>query len=656
LEGEIYIINQQFYIIVNGTNFTNQLIAFKSDPQPFSALQTVIDKACENINFQIAKMSNQQQTLMVLVKDFVKYGRQNSNNSQDAFYDQDFPSRYLSINLKNSKDFLIIPYGNQGSSYQPSITISGKITYNAGTRGTCVIDPVIRFNDADSLVLQSVKGDIFNKDELLSKTLKNIQSVLNVVASKDGFDSIKKFIEGGNHSKSDYENAFLEADSAHNYALAYCFAEQLAIRYSNTNNKSELLKGKLYLQQNNLLDAINSLNTYLASNNNDHEATYYLGSAYLQNGRYKDAKAVFLHIDSTTNAFKDISYKLGLSTYYLGGFNEALNYFLKQLSSGNPSPNNIYLYISFCYENLGNWDSGLQSIRKLYQLDTLNKIHLSNYYADYAAFKLKKNIYQGAFDYYKMSFDLYPRYFTLVGQINTAIHLSNSDNIVKDLIQEGIKSKTIDSNIMYSTLAQVYVSSVDSLNLFIKSNLHKAITYKKLQAKVTKDTVSNDLYQFLGSAYFRLNLLDSSLYYYERALKTYQIPDNYLNLAELQVIMLDPDGALNTLTMLDKKYYLAKKDADLYSGDYPALFYFYQLECKILKSTSHNDDVKQLQDFIKQAYDPANNVIISNWSFKTYYNWVKNTKKIDEPKRKELMDSLCIILPFSEDKNLSCIN
>lgn len=673
LQGELYIANQKFNIVIRGTNFNDKFIYYTSGFRDFSQLQIYIDNACESINYQVKQILSEKQLKTVLIKPFVKaYPKAKREPAQDDYYDKDFPSRYLAVNLKAPVTqkypdgaFTVFPYNDSIKKYSPEIIVTGNMKYY--DNDSCSVTPTIILPKSDSsgswsLMLQSLKGHISDKNVLLSNTLEETQSIINALVDSANYQTIKSFIENPNHPQADYEIAFANADSSKNYALAYWYASELSIKYSKLNNKGDFFKGKLSYQEKKFTEAIGFLNKYLIDNPRDHEAKYYLGYSYLKNGYYNAALLALKDIESDRYQFQDLLFGIALCNYSAGKTAEAVEYFNKQMKADSTrlKPDTTRtrltcLYLIICYENLNEWNSGLQIAKKLYLSDSLNKVnraYLSNYYADFAEYEMEKFQYKISGDYYKRSYDLHKRSFSLLGEIKAATYLENSDPIVSHLIADGISSEIFSPGDIYYTVSTIYDQSLDSLKSYIPSNIHKAINYRILYTQFTHDSL--DFFQYLGGKYFRLNKLDSAQYYYKRAVKADESSMNYLNLAEFQIISLDVDSALKTLDVLGKKMNnLSKGGIDIDMREIQSLYYFYDIQGKIIKNASFEQEQAALESITKN-YDSDHRLFVS-WTFKTYYNWLKNDKTLNEDLRNKLMARLCLISSVSND-NLPCVN
>ena len=127
---------------------------------------------------------------------------------------------------------------------------------------------------------------------------------------------------------------------------------------------------------------------------------------------------------------------------------------------------------------------------------------------------------------------------------------------------------------------------------------------------------------------------------------------NYLNLAELQIISLDIDSALKTLQVLNEKSNLIPAGgADIDPREIRSLYYFYDIQCKIIKNINYDQEEAALGNIIKK-YSTDRPLFVS-WVFRTYNNWLKNNRTLDEGIRNKLMARLCLINPVSKD-NLPC--
>lgn len=147
-------------------------------------------------------------------------------------------------------------------------------------------------------------------------------------------------------------------------------------------------------------------------------------------------------------------------------------------------------------------------------------------------------------------------------------------------------------------------------------------------------------------------MVDSALYYYKEALKQSNIPVNYLNLAELQVTLSATDDALATLELLNTNFHLTEQRKQ-FNDYYLALYFFYKKVCEIVKNQSSKSDSKELQNILAK-YNLAYVPLLSDWSFRSYYNWIISSTKIDDGIKKQLIDCLCPLVPISQDKNIPC--
>lgn len=164
----------------------------------------------------------------------------------------------------------------------------------------------------------------------------------------------------------------------------------------------------------------------------------------------------------------------------------------------------------------------------------------------------------------------------------------------------------------------------------------------------------------LGSDYFRIKILDSADYYYRIALKfNPDVPINYFNLAELQIIEYKPAEAGATLDDARRRFHLDSVDTNgkhvVANETYTALFLVYRSQCEILT----RKDIRPLEARFKSITSryksrDKQSVLFYNWSFLTYHNWLTDDAGIDEYVRKKLLANLCLAVPYSYDTQISC--
>jgi hypothetical protein len=647
MEGEFHIIDHQFAVIITLNDNSNTIAEFESQLRPLKDLQTVIDSASTYLNFRVK--NNAVKINRVSIENFKisqtgPYNTQNQNNRVES----DFPSRYLSVNLKNTNTYLLLPFNDTSNTADLSIT--GRV--RVGANGSCSISPIIYINKSDSIGLQIVNGYLNAKDRLLANTLKKIQSALDSVVIPENLSTLRSFVAQKKHSQDDYINSFNRAFKAGKLELAYFFADRLAEDFKTIKNKSDLLKSKVYIYQNNLSDAFNTLGNYIFNNKDDTEARYYLAVARLKNRNYNEAKKDFLQLTPNGDNLNDLYYQIGLCNYYLGFYKESIDYFAKQIEFYESAHKDIYLYMAYCNRSMKKWDDGLMNINKFYLSDTsINKTLVSNYFIDYAKDRLTAKDFDKAYQFYGKSYNLHPRRVSLIGQIKAATLNDDLEYHIKGLIKTGISSSIFEQKTIYQDIADIYnTTSLDSSFKFDNKRLRKSIDYTFVDLNINAKAITSSS-TFLGVQYAKLNNIDSALFYYKKT----NDPYSYLKIAELQLTNGNGGEAYETLTKLNTTYNLTQIQGVSKKLDaQTVLYYFYLIGCKIMKKENTNKEIDNM-NVILNHYVEANDKLLINWSFSTYYVTVKNNKQLDPDIKRTLISLLCPLIKISANVTIPCV-
>jgi tetratricopeptide (TPR) repeat protein len=655
-EGAISISDQQFSISINGTDFI-QTVTYQSGLRPITELADVIDKACSNLNFQVANILSVNQITKVAFFNFSKnYVLAKKGKQISDPLDEDFPVKYLLNNLKSDVRYIISPDVGKPNEFgldTSKIYLSGnvKILENGMTN----IAPVIYFNKNDSLNLQPVQANTNQKDSLLLSTTENIQTTLDALFSNGNLKVVKTFLRRKNQAPQEYEHLINEALKANQLILAYFYAEQLAMNYENPENNSNLFKGEIFYKENKFDDAISSLTEFLKIKKTNTDARYYLGLSYLKIGRYDLARKLLESIDPGTSAYDDLYYQLGICFYNLGAPSEALKRFKFQELKNKQSDLFTSYYIAICNKALGNWEEGLKIIESLYRTDTINrtvvKNYLDDYYTDFAAYKFKQGNYPSAADYFAKSYNLEGKPYSLNGQLKAIIYQNSADSTISRIVQKGIALQAFKTDVVYLDIAKSYEKAYDLKR--DSSLVYKAIKYRKIDYNLNKPDLPQH-YRILGFDYLRINRLDSAVYYYKQALKIEDNLSNYLNLAEAEIITFNLSDAMTTLNKMDQKFRLTTVQYRG-SGEMSSLllYYFFKSQIQALKKKNFDAEVASMAEILK-TYKDYKDGLLNDWSFRVYYTWLIHAPKIEDPMRKQMLAMLCPLIPISGDKNLPC--
>ena len=661
MDGEIRISNNQFYVSIDATDFNNQVISYRSLLRPVDDIQKIIDEASANLNFQMkaALLKNETAIKKIAVRDF-QFGQQ-AYAPGNSIYAPDFPSRYIAYNLKNSMFYSVLSYGGDNKmnafdyahSSNHDITISGKVKFEKNNY--CVIQPIIYFSSGDSIALSDVKDLVKNRDQLLIKVLKDIQSFLDATINEKGAGQVK--LPDANFSEADYSTAFWKAIEDNNLALAGYYSDRLSEKFELQKQKAGLMQGIVHYKLGETSPAFDSITRYLRYDSLNQEANYYAGLTSLQRGRYRDALKYFNRVstDPVAKTCRDIFYQKGFCHYNLNSTQAALTEFNKQIAFDDKIKSDAYAYAAFCYKKQDKWQEAENNLLRLYNLDTSNansKGYLSDHYTDYAKIQFGAYNYSTAYAYYQRSYSLEKTYQSLIGEAQSMIMSGSGFSELMALIQMGVKDKIFIESSAYSSLAYFCRTQVDANGKFIPAYLKIAAGLLKTLEKSGRYN-SETLYQTLGSTYFRLFMLDSAEFYYTKVKDlAADNPVHYFNLAELQVMQLKADKAIQTLNDV----YKVMKGSKTFDGDYyMSLYHVYMIESKILKS---QDFATNKKDFLvlaeKFKSENGDEILFSSWSFRTYYNWLVNNKELSSAIQKNMIENLCIALKYSNDKTLSC--
>lgn len=651
LEGEMHIINDLFYLNISGTNFDQPLIPYRSQIQPLTQFQKIIDEASENLNYQMRTMISGVATTSIQVTNFrFKYPRNFKAASRDVLT-PDFPAKFLAYNLKSSKQFQILPYeyslDKKFGRVKPGATITGIV--NLDNKGHCVVRSVLYWR-GDSLTLMNVKGIIQTRDDILERILSNVQSVLNAIAENGGLAAFKARIQG--YSGNDFKDAFESALKNNNPSLANYFADQFSAASPKNKKSALLLKSRIYYSMEDYNAALDLVNEYLKGDDVAEEGHYFAALSNIKLSNYDAAKSALKKINKNSPTFKDVRFHMGVCLYGQDSIHKALDLF-KEQKSIDPSANpEVYAYAGTCYRILGNWAAAEENFVALYNSEpgnTTYKNYLRDFYDNYALELTTRNNDEEAYQYLMKSYHLTKNHESLILAIEAILKLRKPDDVINAHIEKGLADQVFDKSNIYYDLAEMCRYQVDSNNNFIPHYLNLATRFLKqhsenIAGKGNKAELST-IYSRLGSTFFRLKNLDSAVYYYQKAKETDRENGiNFFNLAEAQLMLLKPTEALKTLEEAKQKFLQSSKETNYY---YLGLYYFYAIESKILLGADYSAEVNKLKEIIK-IHAPGEK-IFAVWSFRTFYNWAKNLETIPTATKNKLLNHLCEAIAYSQD-------
>jgi tetratricopeptide (TPR) repeat protein len=668
INGELYISNGQFRLEVNVIDSEKRSFVYQSYYKSLSAdFLNTIDEACQSINYQINLKQTGHLRRIVEVEDFqIKFENKAYAIYQNDIYSPDFPSRYLAYNFTNSPYYSVLPYKSKPDENelgakdsdkierQNIILIKGSVTFT--NDGNCIIHPVL-FTESDSIPALDVKNLIQNKDELLSRTLENVQSILDLVINCGSVDSVKSFL--ASYSKSGYIDAFNLTLKDNNIAKANFLIDQFKLSGKDTNGESLLLEGKLSCAKNDFKTALLRLKEFLKKNQINPEANYYIGLCYFKLGHYIEGNSSFDSVLKDSITYRDLHFYKGLCSYYQNSFEKAISEFQKQIAFDYKIRPETYTYLGLSFKNQSDWKNAELNLLSIYQLDSLNyfnRINLSNLYNDMADDKYNHSLFDTSFVYYEKSYQISKSFFSLLGEVKNIIKLKQPENILSDLIKKGIQDSVFNQQTIYYYLATYCRTQVDTNHAFDKDFLRAAIGFIN-QYMQTTNSKSAQVFQDLGSTYFRLNMFDSAEYYYKITLNMKQQEVDYLNLAEAQLMMLRPFNSVKTLDTMDQRFHLSSVMAlPSYEPDYfKLLYYFYKIEGMILQHLNYSKEQSQLNKIVNKYSNDKTHSLFAIWSFKTYYFWLIKETKIEKGVKQKLLENLCTLLQYTDDNNLPCL-
>jgi tetratricopeptide (TPR) repeat protein len=443
LDGEMHVINDEFYITVYGTDFKQPLIPFRSTIRPIAQIQNVIDEASANISYQVRSRltGKPSYTIQILPFAFESTGKQGAFPKE--LYDADFPARFIAYNLRDSKLYSVLPYDNAKSSQNRTqhvlpqenvATIGGTVSVDG--RGTLVISPVLTWK-TESLELLETKGPLRTKDKLLEKNLSVIQSMLDAIISAGGLTAFNEKVQS--YSENNMRVAFESALSENNIAMANYYAERIGRKNVKQMN---LYKAKLYFKANDLNAALVYSRLYLKEDSTSEAANYISALINIKMSKYEEAKSNLKKVRVDSPDFMDVLFQQGVCYYNQDSIQKAVRLFLGQKKVNDKTNPELYAYIGFCYQWLAMWDEAEKNFIKLYEMDKANvsnRNYVLNFYNKAALTLLRSADYQKAYEYYMKSYEKSKRHGSLFGAIESNLKMKTEDGTIEGLINTGIK-------------------------------------------------------------------------------------------------------------------------------------------------------------------------------------------------------------------------
>ncbi len=573
------------------------LISYQSAIRPISQLLLVIDEASENINYQIQRRLTGQYALKVMVIPFRFDNSRKLQASVKDLFAADFPARYISYNLHNSKSYSISPYEYNNNTGLKStttdqvrkadVTVSGRVAFDA--KGNCTISPVLYWGK-DSLHVFETKGSIRKKDDLLEHTLHNLQAMLDATIDAGGLAEFRKLIASA--SEDDSKAAFERALADNKPALASYYIEQLATRPKG-KKLANVYRSRLYYTLGDYTNALKYAQDCLTSDSVSETGHYLAARCNIKLSRFEAAKADLRKVKNDSREFADVLFLRGVCLYNQDSVHKALKDFNAQRTQNEAQVNwkstpDLYAYIGFCYEWLGMWKDAERNYLKQWSSDSSsvsNRQYLIKFYDKYGLRLVKAKDHKNAYTYFMKSYGKSKQYGSLFGAVESSIRSAARDSEIERLIRLGIRDSVFQRQSIYLDLADLCRSEMDSANNFVPYYLRQAI--RLLKRHIGTGEGNSGVYSALGSTYFRLNVLDSAEYFYVLAKnKNTTDPIHYFNLAELQTMRKKPTEALKTLDETNVKFINDPRYPYNDKEYLRALYYFYTIENKALQNAS----------------------------------------------------------------------
>lgn len=671
MDGEIGISGDQFSLNVKAADFSGSLISYNTTKlYPLSNFQRIVDEASESINRQIHLNTSGKKSRKVLIDNFfVRFGKKIvgrnkvgriNGNSVNNIYAPDFIPRYLSFNLKNSKGAAILPFSvteqlrfytsqEKSTALKPDFIISGEILF--GDDHSCEIRPCLTDNSSDSLALDTLRGSINNIDQLFNQITSEIQPLIDIIRTGDTSIAQLKgyFLEDGN-----YEKAYESAVKSKNYDLALYYASHLY-------GMKTLLKGEIYFMKGQLEDAMQAFLEVTDKDSLNSSANYYLGWISLKKGRYQVAKNYFSMIDSTRFPARDLHYFKGLCYYYQDSAQKALHEFQLQSVLDPELQPDMYAYIGSIYKNTGDLRRAEDAYKHLLAKDPGNQVYrkyLYNLYMTEGGKRQDAKDDKKAGKYFLQAYEYVHGEEALLGAA-TSFVVGKDEEQIRTVINLASADTSLDLSSFYLDVSKICrvqrETNQENMRFFARQSIEFLSRYLKT-ANSDLSLVADDL----GSSYFRLNLFDSAEYFYKASLRFNRAePALYFNLAELQIMEMKFPDAYATLDSTQKRFHLDSLDAKEVRSSkkdfYQALYLTYYCQYGLLA----HKDIRKAESLLKNIlarYRAGKTItpIFTGWSFATYHNWVINSSPVSATLKSILLDKLCLVLPYSNDSQLSC--
>jgi hypothetical protein len=666
VSGELTVSNGACLITVYATDFVNALTPFTTRPTSISQIQVAIDEACDNLNFQIRNRTTVavQKTIRVLPYSY-KYI---SKGGQEAFskyhYESDFPALNISNNLAVPAEYVLLPYDFTAREIgKYTVSISGLVTLESDR---CTIETTITADGKPYTWASSDK--LTNKDQLLTKTLSDVQAFIRVVTRSD-FNNMLA-IMSGEQQEQDVE-ASIEAEiKKQNWVTAKLYTENLAQKFNNKANGAGFYRGLILFGEGSYADARSEFLSHAERMREYNEkkwrgrTNYYLGVCNVNLARY-DAAARYLRLAEPAQDFSDLSYLRGLCFFKQDSIKDALVLFKDQIAKDPLAAPEVYGFAGLSAQLTNDWVSAekyfLDGLLSNPDNPVVRKFASDFYYA--LAIKLVDEKQRDkAYIYFLESYKLTKQFPSLAGAINQGVILNKSDEEIDGLINTGRADKTVTPSILLTVAntCRGYFDPVTSKNL--PELLLKGNRYLYRYVKETGKTQ----YNLLGSSYYRLSMLDlsNSKMYLDSAERNYKkenerrkTPNGLMNLAELQLLKMDPKSAASTLAEVKPAAETTIKAGDEAQKDYlDALYNLYMAQAKILLKVKYGEEQKALLNIIAR-YDKdkeQKTPLFQTWNFTSYLTFLKTNPKIGKPERDAMMSLLCRSIKVSDKPNLDC--
>lgn len=610
-----------------------------------------------------AEPGNMRKNIMVLL----------FNNQVDTTilvdYNLDFtyPAKYIALSLNGNSKINVLS-DDTNFRYNPATIpqlfglldvgaiVTGNITAEITAR-RLIVQPKVYFSEKNAngiLVIDSAdmpeqsRGYYFT-DELQKAVVNDLQTFFNTSITDNGEWNPAIFHSSGLSADELYK----QSDSllkANNISLAKTMA-QLITQSKGSEWLGYRQLGKIELEQNNNDAAINYFDRALEVKNNDVISIGGKGTALLKKGLYPEALTEFRKCSKDAGKVEKLHHNMALCYFQLKNDSIIIeaNYALKFEKDSAEIYNLLGRYFKEVKQSM--LDSSIFYFQKAVLLND-SDVYVDNLNAacnQKGSELLLQNKFRESLPY-----------FLKIFKTDTTAELL--DNIRYDYTQLGLYDSVdffieVGCNHLLYDRAEVYFAQAgycrsvfDNNNNEQPSNIRKALHYLRLDEQTNGET--HRVYGSRGSAYFALDMNDSAIYFFNKAILFFSYSlDSYMSLAEVLIMSGWADSAYSAIKKgLDRIY-----DTPFYRNklevDDETVARFLMIVSKIILNRDYSGEQQEVNTFLDpfRKLGETEKQFITHWSFIKFQKWLA-VSSIDPVAKEKINQQLNALKEFTDPK------